>query len=44
MTDQVADRLQFEQQQLRDDIARLTARVEALEKATEKERSTDGRQ
>jgi len=44
MTDQIADRLQFEQQQLRDEIVRLTARVETLEKTAEKEKAEDGRQ
>lgn len=43
MTDQVADRLQWENAQLRDEIERLKARVDALEKHT-KEEKKDGRQ
>lgn len=35
MTDQVADRLQWENAQLRDEIERLKARIEALEKKLE---------
>jgi hypothetical protein len=35
MTDQIADRLQFENAQLRDEIERLKVRVEALENRTE---------
>lgn len=38
MTDAIADRLQWENAQLRDEIERLKARVEALEKKTGEEK------
>ncbi len=41
MTDQIADRLQWENAQLRDDIVRLTERVAQLEKKLEE--IADGR-